>query len=485
MNIVQNLNLALALALILVGSSATNISFAQVPQRFTTELTIDDIDLKDSRDVFQDFEEDFFFEGETIEIEGELRATVTVKEIGKEDVNLSERGVSGATVKIVSMNKFGEIITLAEAVTDSGGNFEAEWKVQILGVDRVVDIIAVYEGNNQFQPAKSQTKRLIVRAAPLEVLGQRGEISVGVSWDPVVIRTGHLSRIDLEFHKPGTTSAIDEVWYDFIVYQDARRIRDEMNVFALDGNWTHFFTTRSNNEISIAIYLRGFGDDDFKAVNDLVEFSISPLGKREVGVVMNVDKPQYLFEEEITLNGRIVSFEPVPVIVHVTNPNGKTCFTRILPALHVDIEGNFETKFRLSEKRCQEPGRYTLTVFYAEQKAETGFFINKPDASLDVIKRGLFTMLRVNNAPFADSTFELRLVFPDGKVVKPFRTPPRWSSYIDYERSTLIFFTDYDPIQASTAKIFKIENPSESVSVEWFTVNNLGKTTATGIVRLD
>jgi hypothetical protein len=430
-----------------------------------------------------------------VEIDGELRTTVEAEVIGKKEVNLSEDGVAGAKIKIVTVNNRGETITLAETVTDSGGNFDVEWKVEILGVDRVIHLIAVYDGNNQFQPAVSQRFSIVVRAAPLEVAGEQGNISVGVSYDPVVIRTGHLTRIDLEFHSPGSTSILDDVWYDFVVVQDARKIREEKNNFAgndrsvfstTDEIFTHFFTTRSNNELTVSIYLRGIGESesDFKPLNDLIKFTISPLGNREVGVILNSDKPEYFFGEPIIVKGRITSFESVPLIFQLKNPNGKICVSQILPSLNVDSNGNFQAKLRANENKCEEPGRYELTAFYGEQRVKTAFIVNAPSTTIDVIKRDGFSMIRVNNAPFADSVFELRLNFLNGKTITTRSIPPEWFSHFDSDKSMLIFFTDYDPITPSSSKIFRINNPSDTIKVEWFTVDHLGHVTGTGVLTL-
>lgn|GEM_PF-3787534 len=499
-------SLALALTIVLVMSIGFNYASAQVPQRISTELTIDQIELKQSRQVFHDFEdirgrggilectEFCFFEGEIVEITGDLRTTVRAENIGSEEVTLTETGVPKAKIRIIAVNQFGDSTTVAETVTSSGGDFDVEWTVKIADVDRIIDLVAVYDGSTKYQPARSVGFSLVIRSAPLEIRGERGNMSVGVSTDPVVMRTGHLSRMDLEFHTPGSTNILDDVWYDFTVIQDGVKIREEKNVFAgqdrnvfeqTDEIFTHFFTTRSNNKITVSIYLRGIGEseDNFKPLNDLVQFTLDPLANREVGVLLNLDKAEYFFEEVVTVKGRIPSFEPVPLILQIKNVDGKACMSKILPSSILDSEGNFETSLRISEEKCQVPGKYQITTFYGSQKVESAFLIKESSATVDVKERKLFTMIRVKNAPFADSVYELRLVFPD-KTVDKLRNPPEWFSYLDREKSMLIFFTDYNPILPSTAKIFKLEKPSEPVRVEWFTINNVGEVTGTGIITL-
>ena len=485
------IGLLLGILLLASSFSFSHDAFAkvsQVPQRVSTQLTLEDIELKDTRDVFEDFEEVFIFEGEVLEIDGELRTTVESEELKEDGIEFNEEGIGGATIKIVAKNPAGETITLVEVVTDSGGNFDALWKVQIIDPDGSIDLFAVYEGSSTFQPAISEHRQIKVRVAPLEIVGERSVISVGISSDPVILRTGYLSRFDLEFHNPGSTSALDEVWYDFVVVQDAIKIREERNVFAEEGNSTHFFTTRSNNEISVFIYLRGFGEDaeDFEPLNDLARFTIAPLANREVGVVMNADKLEYLFEEIIVVNGKIPAFEPVPLTIQVKNPNGKVCVFENLPTSGIDQLGNFQIKFRLDQKRCEEPGRYKLTAFYGNQKASTSFVINAPSTTIDLIKskKNTFTMLRVNNAPFADSVYELRLVFLGDTFAEKYRVPLGWFSHFDDARSTLTFSTDYNPIPAASTKFFKIKTPLDTVHVQWFTVDQIGKVTGTGLLTI-
>lgn len=498
--------LGLVLAILLVSSSVgLNYAFAQVPQRISTDLVIDRAELKNSRQIFKDFEKDFIFEGEVVKISGDLRTTVSSNK--ENEPNITETGIGGAKLKILTTNNAGEIITLVETVTSSGGSFDADWTAKIIDPDRPVDIFAVYAGSNNFQSAQSQHIQFKIRTAFLDLKGERGNFSVSLSPDPVILRTGYLARIDLEFHRPGGTSALGDVKYNFVLIQDAVKIREEKNNFAESNRncsdkgcivkktipknnatsneiFTHFFTTRSNNKITGAIFLLGIGQpDSFKPLYDVVRFTISPLRDMEKGVVMNTDKTEYLFEDTIMVKGTLPTIERVPIILQVRNPDGKLCVFQNLPSSVID-QGKFTAEIRVSQKQCEEPGKYRLIAYYGILKTESAFVINAPTASIDVINRNAFTVLRVNNAPFADSVYELRLTFTEGTSVRELRVPDGWFSHFNSDSATLTFFTDYNPVVSSSSQIFKVVTPAEPVHAKWFTVNGDGKVTATGFLLI-